>query len=152
MTENEMVRWHHRLNGHEFEQTPEDCKGQGSLACCSLWGRKESDMTEWLNNNNNDSSIFKLEGNLQADFHMVVPTSIPTNSVQGFPFLHILADTCYLLITGILMDVRWYFIVSLICISKLSSRVTTGLYMHEGSYCSALLPVYLMLSILFYFS
>ena len=38
-------RWHHRLNGHEFEQTPGDKKGQESLACCSPWGRKESDMT-----------------------------------------------------------------------------------------------------------
>ena len=34
------------LNGHEFEQTPGDGKGQGSLACCSAWGRKDSDMTE----------------------------------------------------------------------------------------------------------
>ena len=39
-TEDEMVRWHHRLNGHEFEQTPGDSKGQGSLACCSSWGQK----------------------------------------------------------------------------------------------------------------
>ena len=36
MTEDEMVGWHHRLNGHEFEQTPGDSEGQGSLACCSL--------------------------------------------------------------------------------------------------------------------
>ena len=47
-----MVEWHHRLNGHEFEQTPGDGEGQGSLACCSPWGHKESDTTEWLNNNN----------------------------------------------------------------------------------------------------
>ena len=38
MTEDEMVGWHHRLNGHEFRQTPGDSEGQGSLACCSLWG------------------------------------------------------------------------------------------------------------------
>ena len=44
-TENEMVRWYHRLNGHEFEQTPGDSKGQGSLTCCRPWSRKESDMT-----------------------------------------------------------------------------------------------------------
>ena len=49
MTEDEMVGWHHRLNGHEFEQTLEDGKGQGSLTCCSPWGHKESDMTERLN-------------------------------------------------------------------------------------------------------
>ena len=48
--EDEMVGWHHRLNGHEFEQTPRDDEGQGSLVCCSPWGRKESDMTERLNN------------------------------------------------------------------------------------------------------
>ena len=47
-----MVGWHHRLNGHEFEQTPGDGEGQGSLACCSPWGHKELDMTELLNNNN----------------------------------------------------------------------------------------------------
>ena len=45
MTEDEMVRWHHRFNGHEFEQTPGDGEGQGNLACCSPWGRKESDTT-----------------------------------------------------------------------------------------------------------
>ena len=46
-----MVGWHHQLNGHEFEQTPRDGGGQGSLACCSPWGRKELDMTGQLNNN-----------------------------------------------------------------------------------------------------
>ena len=48
--EDEMVGWHHRLNGHEFEQTPGDSEGQGSLLCCSPWDCKESDMTEQLNN------------------------------------------------------------------------------------------------------
>ena len=46
-----MVGWHHRLNGHEFEQAPGDGEGQGSLVCCSPWGFKEMDMTEQLNNN-----------------------------------------------------------------------------------------------------
>ena len=46
-----MVGWKHRLNGHEFEQAPGDGEGQGSLACCSPWGRKESGGTEQLNNN-----------------------------------------------------------------------------------------------------
>ena len=45
MTEDEMVGWHHLLNGHEFEQTPWDSERQGSLVCCNPWGRKESDMT-----------------------------------------------------------------------------------------------------------
>ena len=44
-TENEMVGWHHQLNGHECEQTPGDSKGEGSPVCCSSWGHKESDMT-----------------------------------------------------------------------------------------------------------
>ena len=49
-TENEMVGWHSRLNGHESEQALGDGEGQGSLACFSPWGRKESGMTEQLNN------------------------------------------------------------------------------------------------------
>ena len=49
MTEDEMVRRHHRLNGQEFEQALGVGDGQGSLVCCSLWGRKESDTTERLN-------------------------------------------------------------------------------------------------------
>ena len=43
MTEDEMVGWHHQLNGHEFEQTLEDNEGQGSLVCCSSWGHQDSD-------------------------------------------------------------------------------------------------------------
>ena len=45
VAEDEMGRKHHRLNGHESEQTPEDSEGQGNLACCSPWGHKESDTT-----------------------------------------------------------------------------------------------------------
>ena len=63
-TEDEMVGWHHRLNGHEFEQALGVGDGQGRLACCSPWGRKESATTEQLNwtelsfkkKNNSDSS------------------------------------------------------------------------------------------------
>ena len=50
MTEDEMVGWHHQLNGHEFEQAPADGEGLGSLLCCSQWVHKESDMPEQLNN------------------------------------------------------------------------------------------------------
>ena len=46
VTEDEMVGWYHRLNGHEFEQTPGDGEGQGSLECCSPWGCTELDTTE----------------------------------------------------------------------------------------------------------
>ena len=48
-TKDEMAGWHHRLDGCEFEWTPGDGDGQGGLACCSSWGHKELDMTEWLN-------------------------------------------------------------------------------------------------------
>ena len=49
-TEDEMVGWHHRLDGHEFEQAPGDGEVQGNLVYCSPWGHKELDMTEWVNN------------------------------------------------------------------------------------------------------
>ena len=49
MTEDEMVGWHHRLDGHEIEQAPRVGDAQGSLGCCSPWGHKESDTTEHLN-------------------------------------------------------------------------------------------------------
>ena len=51
-TEDEMVGWYHWLNGHEFEQTPGDSDGQGSLMCSNSWGCRESDTTEHLNNKN----------------------------------------------------------------------------------------------------
>jgi len=50
MTEDEIVGWHHRLNGHESEQSLGDSGGQRTWVCCSPWGRKESDTTERLNN------------------------------------------------------------------------------------------------------
>ena len=49
MTEDEMVEWHHRLDGHEFEQALVVGDRQGSLMCCSPWGCKEPDITEQLN-------------------------------------------------------------------------------------------------------
>ena len=55
-----MVGWHHRLNGHEFEQTLGDGEGQGSLVCYNLWSFKESDMTQQLNNNNKVITDIKM--------------------------------------------------------------------------------------------
>ena len=49
LTENEMVRWHHQLDGHEYEQALGVGGGQGSLSCCYKWCHKESEMTEQLN-------------------------------------------------------------------------------------------------------
>ena len=55
-TEDEMVGWHRWLSGNESEKSPEDSEGQRSPACCSPWGRKDSDMTERLGNNNTTAS------------------------------------------------------------------------------------------------
>ena len=60
-----MVGWHHRLNGHEFEQAPGDGEGQGNLACCSPWGHRESDTTEWLHNNNDNQQENESRGHPQ---------------------------------------------------------------------------------------
>ena len=59
MTEDKMVRWYHRLHGHEFGWTPGVGDGQGGLACCGSWGRKELDTTETLN-----STVERREVNL----------------------------------------------------------------------------------------
>ena len=59
MTEDKIVEWHHWLNGHEFEQTPRDNEGQGSLTCHSPRGHKESDMTLWLNNSSGGNANLK---------------------------------------------------------------------------------------------
>ena len=56
MTKGKMIEWHHHINGHEFEQTLGDGERQGSLACCSPWGYKESDMAERLNHNKWESN------------------------------------------------------------------------------------------------
>ena len=75
MTEDEMVGWHHWLNGHEYEQAQGVGDREGSLMCCSPWGLKELDTTEWLNWTN-----WKLFGNLYnllchwEKFH-VLPTN-----------------------------------------------------------------------------
>ena len=62
-----MVGWHHRLNGHEFEQTLGDSGGQGSPVCCSPWDHKEWDKAEQLNNNNNKKVT--LKENICKDTH-----------------------------------------------------------------------------------
>ena len=67
-----MVGCHHRLDGHEFEQTPGVGDGQGNLACCSPWGHKESDTTERLNNNK-DLTVL-----ISTKVKMLVTQSCPT--------------------------------------------------------------------------
>ena len=60
MTDDEMVEWHHQLNGDEFEQSLGDCEGHGGLMCCSPWGHKESEttVTEQKNNNRGVNVMF----------------------------------------------------------------------------------------------
>jgi len=58
--EDDMVRWHHQLNGHDFKQTLGNSEGQGTLVDISPWGPKESDMTEQLNNNNKIHNVVQL--------------------------------------------------------------------------------------------
>ena len=65
-TEDEMVGWHHRLDGHEFEQAPGVGDGQGSLECCRPRGRKESDMIERMNWTERPSSPYGSDGNKYA--------------------------------------------------------------------------------------
>ena len=62
-----MVGWHHWLNRHEFEQTPGDSEGQGSLAYCSSWGRKESDTTQRLNSIGKFKNIYFMKDDIHID-------------------------------------------------------------------------------------
>ena len=78
MTEDEMAGWHHRLDGREFEWTPGVGDGQGGLACCNSWGRKEMDMTERRN---------WTEDSLAWDPSKVIIKAIyiALHTLQGFP-------------------------------------------------------------------
>ena len=84
-TEDEMVGWHHWLNGHEFEQALWDSEGQGKLACCSPQGCKESDTTERLNNNKSQGKHFQnINWSLNGYEHSAIVSStfcIPTHSL-----------------------------------------------------------------------
>ena len=79
-TEDEMVGWQHWLNGHEFEWTLGDSKGQGSLVSYCPWGNKESDMTEQLNND----KLFKLENWIYLE---IILTSKLSNTFPSWVFL-----------------------------------------------------------------
>ena len=85
-----MVRYHPQLNKHEFEQTSGASEGLGSLACCSPWGHKESDMTEQLNNSSEIET--RPEQNLQS-CSIYNPDSI--SHLQGQRTFQRFAETCY---------------------------------------------------------
>ena len=75
MTDDEMVGWHHQLDGHEFEQTSRVGEGQGSLECCSSQGCKELDTTEQLNNNCTNNSQ-KKKANGQQPYEKILNLTI----------------------------------------------------------------------------
>ena len=79
MTEDEIVGWHHQLNGHEFEQALGVGDGQGSLVCCSAWGCKDLDTTEWLN------WTEALEKSSESESHSVVSDSLQPHGLY-FPW------------------------------------------------------------------
>ena len=91
MTEDEMVGWHHWLNGHEFEQALGEGEGQGGLACCSPWGCKESDMTERLNSSNKYCSV---------DFTVSISFFLRLSNISLYEFttrclsIHLFMDIC----------------------------------------------------------
>ena len=64
MTEDEMVGWHHQLNGYEFEQASGDGEEQGSPAHCSLWGRKELNTPQHLNNSTKNRSLVNINSKI----------------------------------------------------------------------------------------
>ena len=78
----EIVGWHYQLNGHEFDWAPGLGDGQGSLVCCSPWDPKESGMTDWLDNNNNnivfsETNKYKLWHLLTVDRSCKVEVVLP---------------------------------------------------------------------------
>ena len=96
MTEDEMVRWHHQFNGHESEQTLGDSEGQGGLACCSPWGRKDLDTTEQLNNNSNlPGRVIGAEGRVMTNTD-TVPIPHGAYSPVG-PLLRLVHSTALLM-------------------------------------------------------
>ena len=81
--EDEMVRQHHWLNSHKSEQTLGDSEGQGSLVCCSPWGRKESDTTEQLNNNDHHDLLpFQFVGPVKPQHWLHLTSTYPTPTLQ----------------------------------------------------------------------
>ena len=92
MTEDEMVGWHHWLNGPEFEQTLEDVEGQISLACYSLWDHKELDTTEQLNNKL-PSLIVSAFSVVSLRIHLTKLRSIKKSIVIFFLFFYSVANS-----------------------------------------------------------
>ena len=91
MTEDEMIGWHHRLNEHEFEETTgvDGHGGQGGLACCSPWGRKELDTTEQLNR----TDIYKTQIELFHFLHIYSVFNVAGRMLNLWTFICCLSLT-----------------------------------------------------------
>ena len=83
--EDEMAGWHHRLDGREFESTPGDGDGQGGLACCDSWGRKESDTTEQLHFTSL-LIVYQLQGTIVALPTLLAKLIIARLTIRRFEF------------------------------------------------------------------
>ena len=107
VTEDEMVGWHHQLNRYEFEQTSGDGEGQGSLVCCSPWGHKESDTTEWLNNNIAFYVCFL--GFPNSFFYSHIDVQLIYNKLHALKVQNLVyVDICYVCKTGLFLLAEWW--------------------------------------------
>ena len=95
-TEDEMVGWHHRLNGHEFEQILGDSEGQGILACCSPWSGKKSDTTLLLKNNN---LLLVIYSHLSPYTFLIFLQNYPLNN-NTFKNIYLLDSSSFLQVKG----------------------------------------------------
>ena len=92
-----MVGWHHRLDGHEFEQAPGVGDGQGGLACSNAWGRKELDMTEQLNNNVPGQLFPVLEAQPEVHGEIIKVRTIRPSFTLRLSFLFLSVKVSFLL-------------------------------------------------------
>ena len=102
VTEDEMVGWHHQLSGHEFEQTQGDGEGQGSLVCCSPWGRKETRLSDWTTGRVQQewSQAFSLDIPItgfmnNVPWSCVAPTLVALNWPPGGSVSHFRLETMW---------------------------------------------------------
>ena len=123
MTEDEMIGWHHRFDGHEFEQALGVGDGQGSLVCCSPWGSKESDTTE------------RLSLSFQLSYYLQIFTII---NICLQTFMHIfLQDLIYIAKLKFLETIRTNFQI----IFQNDCNITE-MYIPTGNIWTFLLPLY----------
>ena len=111
-TENEMVGWHYRLSGYEFEPTPGDGEGQGSLACCSPWGLEEWDMTERLNNKLREKDYYYFVHCFLSVLYLYCSSFLLLLYSFAFHWLMFCRDTIWLLFQFLLCIFYRHFLCS----------------------------------------